>query len=606
MIYLSILFSSILFAAPVDSALKEALQKRIYEDRYWALLLHYSGGESEIEDDSFFISENGRVSKKDELVATIKALYGEEAADDNSTACRYPARKRWLVQRLDLKDLPEAECREYEKILKRVDPESATLVFPSAHINSPASMFGHTFVRINSSYNSRLLSYAVNYAADADPNRENGVVFALKGLFGGYDGKYSLLPYYDKLKEYRDTENRDIWEYDLNLTKEETLRMFEHIWEVKDVRSPYYFFTRNCSYEMLWLLEAARPGTGLRERFIFEVIPLETVHAANGERLVASTGYRPSKRSKIEAYKTVLESEDIAAAKRLARGETEASELDGKGVPVQKRRYILEASIELVQYYYQKGELEKESYLDIFHNLTSARAALGKAERVEPKRPPDPLKSHRARRVVAGAANISSEAAAYFGFRPAYHDLTDPLYGFLRGTQIEFMNIEGYVTKKRARLEKATILSIESLTQSDEFFDELSWRTRIGWHRDYLDDKSRFSLSVGAGLGAGNDYGYIYAMIDPQLFIVDGGAETAVDAAAGLVIDRYSRVTNLLLEYRFKHYEGGRDQNILSFTQNFRVKENLSFKLGYRYIQRETQNDTYDENSFKLIAAYYF
>ena len=70
MIYLSILFSSILFAAPVDSALKEALQKRIYEDRYWALLLHYSGGESEIEDDSFFISENGRVSKKDELVAS--------------------------------------------------------------------------------------------------------------------------------------------------------------------------------------------------------------------------------------------------------------------------------------------------------------------------------------------------------------------------------------------------------------------------------------------------------------------------------------------------------------------------------------------------------
>jgi len=217
--------------------------------------------------------------------------------------------------------------------------------------------------------------------------------------------------------------------------------MFEHIWEIRDVRSPYYFFTRNCSYEMLWLLEAARPGAGLRERFTFEVIPLETVHAANGEKLVRTTGYRPSKRSRIEAYKTVLQGDEIEAAKSLAKGDMGVSGLDEKVLPVQKRRYILEASIELVQYYYQKGELEKESYLDIFHNLTSARAALGRADRVEPKRPPDPLKSHRARRVVAGVASVDSEAAAYFGLRPAYHDLTDPLYGFLRGTQIEFMNM---------------------------------------------------------------------------------------------------------------------------------------------------------------------
>ena len=30
-------------------------------------------------------------------------------------------------------------------------------------------MFGHTFLRINSAYNSKLLSYALNYAADANP-----------------------------------------------------------------------------------------------------------------------------------------------------------------------------------------------------------------------------------------------------------------------------------------------------------------------------------------------------------------------------------------------------------------------------------------------------
>jgi hypothetical protein len=276
-----------LHANDSDIYIKKALKKRLHQDYYWSLLLHFDDDKSEINDGSFFLSPNGYKSKKDELIATIDSLYNEKTFDDNSTACKYPARLRWLKEKLNLKNLPQVKCNEYEKILKRVDPTSVTLVFPSAHINSPASMFGHTFLRINSSYNSRLLSYAINYAADANPNKENGVVFALKGLFGGYAGKYSLLPYYDKLKEYRDTESRDIWEYDLNLTKEQTIKMFEHIWEIKDTKSPYFFFTDNCSYEMLWLIEVANPNIHLRDKFFFDVIPLETVHEAKSQNLIS-------------------------------------------------------------------------------------------------------------------------------------------------------------------------------------------------------------------------------------------------------------------------------------------------------------------------------
>src|SRR5690606_8833678 len=156
---------------------------------------------------------------------------------NNSTTCKFHAIKDWHKNELGIIDFPKDECKKYNTIIKRLNPKSVTLVFPSAHINSPASMFGHTFLRINSQYDSKLLSYAVNYAADANPDKENGVVFAIKGLFGGYFGKYSLLPYYDKLKEYRDSEQRDIWEYDLDLTQEETLKMVRHIWELNDTHS---------------------------------------------------------------------------------------------------------------------------------------------------------------------------------------------------------------------------------------------------------------------------------------------------------------------------------------------------------------------------------
>jgi hypothetical protein len=43
-----------------------------------------------------------------------------------------------------------------------------------------------------------------------------------KVLTGQYPGEYSIMPYYRKVKEYGDFESRDLWEYELNLTPEET------------------------------------------------------------------------------------------------------------------------------------------------------------------------------------------------------------------------------------------------------------------------------------------------------------------------------------------------------------------------------------------------
>ncbi|MBU1659806.1 DUF4105 domain-containing protein, partial [bacterium] len=223
---------------------------KLSDERYWHLLLHMQDGVSEIDDSRFFFAVDGKTNAKNELFATLDAFFEEQNSEDNSSLCRFPARAAWLQEKLNIHDFPHADCREYDKTLHRLNPQSATLVFPSAHINSPASMFGHTFLRINSAYKSKLLSYAVNYAADANPDDTNAALFAVKGLFGGYFGKYSLLPYYDKLKEYRDTEQRDIWEYDLDLDEKEVLNMVRHIWELNGTQSRYYFFTENCSYNM--------------------------------------------------------------------------------------------------------------------------------------------------------------------------------------------------------------------------------------------------------------------------------------------------------------------------------------------------------------------
>ncbi|MCD6191458.1 MAG: DUF4105 domain-containing protein [Sulfurimonas sp.] len=560
--------------------------------------------ESEIDDSSFFFSKSGKTNAKDELDATLDAFFNEERFDDNSSACLFPARKAWLAEKLDIDDFPAVECREYDETLKRLNPKSATLVFPAAHINSPASMFGHTFLRINSAYKSRLLSYAINYAADANPDDTNAAVFAVKGLFGGYFGKYSLLPYYEKLKEYRDTEQRDIWEYDLNLNEEEVLRMTQHIWELNGTQSDYYFFTENCSYNMLWLIELARPTVHIREYFHFEVIPLETVHAAKAEGLISEVHYRASKRSTLLKYEELLDDKYLGLPKKLVEREIKLQEIvSDESIPLQQKQYILEASTEFLEYSFSKSDMQKSEYIKLFYNLSKERASLGMGEKLHMETPQDPIESHRAIRVTAGVGSRKGEAISFLGIRPAYHDLEDSNYGFLRGTQIEFLNIELSYSEDEVEVEEATILSIVSLAQRSEFFDSLSWRTKFGFDREYLDNETNFIATVGAGYSWGNEFAYTYMMIDPLFYVADESS-AAVGGSLGVVFDKYDFMSTNI-EVTRRYYDNGDEQNLAKVAQSFRLLQNLQLKFKYDYKEIESLEEE-DEQTFRAFINYYF
>ena len=516
----------------------------------------------------------------------------------------FPARKAWLTKELDIDDFPKIHCSTYDKTLKRLSPTSATLVFPAAHINSPASMFGHTFLRINSHYNSKLLAYAINYAADADPKKENGVVFAIKGLFGGYYGKYSLLPYYEKLKEYRDAEKRDIWEYDLNLTPEETLRMVQHIWELNQTHSYYYFFTQNCSYNMLWLMEIARPSVHLREHFAFEVIPLESVYATAQEGLIESEHYRPSKRTVLLKYEQLIKPCYIQKVKELQHNTQEIQNLlHNTTIPLQQKQYILEAALEYLAYSYSKNDMDKESYLHIFHQLSLARASLKKGKALHFDHPQNPLDGHRAYKVDVGVVHVDDEEKLLFGFRPAYHALQDPQYGFLRGTQIEFLNTQLLCDTHTLGIEKLTLLSINSFAQHTALFSPLSWRMKLGYDRYSLEDIANFSLRVGAGASWGNSYGYLYATVDPIYYAHSQTA--AIGGSVGVVVDRYTKL-NLLGELTSRYYDTGVSQIIAKGSLGYNFTNNTQLLGEFESIEKYKNTQHYTQNRAKLLLNYFF
>ena len=135
--------------------------------------------------------------------------------------------------------------------------------------------------------------------------------------------------------------------------------------------------------------------------------------------------------------------------------------------------YIFEAAIELLEYNFSKSKITKERYLELFHSLSKERASLGLGEKIEIKTPNNPLQSHQAIRAMIGLGAKEGKSIQYLGVRPAYHSLEDSNYGFLRGTQIEFLNLELSYSEHKVEVEDATILSIVSIAQRSYFVDNL-------------------------------------------------------------------------------------------------------------------------------------
>jgi hypothetical protein len=285
--FLFVLLLSFQPVYPEDPSYREQLllqagEQRLASDPVWLALGHYmvSGlsahHRSLIDDPRFFLSPAGRGSPGAELDATLMAFFETPPAEEEPSQCRFRARYSFLRERLSFDDarLPRQPCARFDEWYRLIDPGRVWMVFASAFINNPASMFGHTFLRIDAagSQTEPLLGHAANFAAETP--QDNPAVYAIKGLLGGYNGYFSVAPYYQKVSQYSDIEDRDLWEYQLNLTAAEVRRLLEHLWELRGAASDYYYLNRNCSYQLQVLLEAARPGLNLHSGFRLWTIPV--------------------------------------------------------------------------------------------------------------------------------------------------------------------------------------------------------------------------------------------------------------------------------------------------------------------------------------------
>lgn len=596
-----LLLISLQLFAQSDYYVQLAQEKKLSENLAWKALLHMPKEISEVEDERFFLSIDGRVNASAELNATIYSLYHEKSFEDNATACLFPARVHWLKQELSLENLPKVTCKNFDFLAERMDGDSVSLIFPYMQGSSPSSMFGHTFLRIDSKSKPKMMSYAFNYAALHEEEEDSPLVYMYKGFFGGYKGSYSMLPYYEKIKEYRDIEERDIWEYDLNFTKEETAQMIRHMWEVQEKNSSYYFFTQNCAYKMFWMMEVARPSLALRDDFNFHVIPSESIRTSIDAGLVSSTHYRPARSTKLVAYGKKLDHADIDTVFKISADSLTPSQyVNETNASIQTKRYVLDASAEFVEYDYLKKDINSTTYKQRLHAILISRSQLGRGENIEIPKPVDPMLSHRSFRLSADVGVRNSEFIGFLGVRPANHDIKDSDYGYLKGAQIEFMDLLFSYSKDEFRIEKATIISVSALIPRSEFFKPESWRFSLGWDRNYLTESSDFTANYSMGATWGNELGYVYVLVDVFTYI-NKSPTIGLGGVGGAVFNQ-GRDFKANMEVTQRIYETSDTQLLFSASEHYRSSQNTALSISYDYVEK----NEIDWNTFKLSFDYFF
>ncbi|MDH4098462.1 MAG: DUF4105 domain-containing protein, partial [Nitrospira sp.] len=136
----------------------QARQARLADEREWQLLLHYGtdlfgGVASEEDDEGFFLSPRGKYDPQAELDATIERFFSADPVGRSKqpAQCAFIARYHWLKERLqfDPSRLAPLECGRFDRWRAELNPQGVSLIFPAAFLNNPASMFGHTFLRID-------------------------------------------------------------------------------------------------------------------------------------------------------------------------------------------------------------------------------------------------------------------------------------------------------------------------------------------------------------------------------------------------------------------------------------------------------------------------
>ena len=521
------------------TATTSAKLKALSKHSQWQHLLFYKNGKAEVISPDFYLTNPKPRSKRNfdpyaELMATIEQMNNE------GVVCKYPARYLWLNHHLPELNVDLKNCSKLPDANQEI-----SLILVSSYLKNPASSFGHVLVKTNTSIDNinntnsdvrelsseDLLNNSYNFGARI-PENENGAMYALKGLFGFYDAGFSETEFFKQDAVYSKNEQRDMWEYVLNLDAFETQLLNYHLYEAKSARFDYYFIKQNCGYRSGEILElisdiktTERVGPWYAPDYVFDQL-LE--HDNGADSLVSSVRYLPSEQTQLREKFVQLSKPIQAVINSVIRTESTAplATLNADDRAVALDFLILHRTYKITQ----DNTLKQRAFKS---ELLSQRFALpasnGLAQLTVPNKPSPALSNKTTQTTVVLSDERAEVGLSLFVKDPlnAHTDIDKHFEAVKVSLGYNFDEYQWTLTD----FVFLDMQQIEDLRQPLSGEPKLSWQLKTGARTDMFTG-NRHSPYAQVGIGAGAKFGkHIlgYSMVNATVHDQDRHADIGIE-----------------------------------------------------------------------------
>lgn len=499
----------------------------------WHKILLYrdswrSIGESVIDDPTYFVSPEGASAPDAELEGTLRIFSEGTPAERQEALCRYPARRKFLEDHFKLifSDTdPKNEsdvCKRYREFSKLMRHDRISLVFSSGHPENPQTFFGNIFLKFHGGKSAEATDkrsvYMVSHRVDTQDS--NPIFYPFNVFHGIFNGTLNWIAEEKISTDLINSENRDQWEYELNLNKDEVSYIAASVFELANHKIEYFLLGENGSYLMMALLEIGRPALNLNSNFKQIVIAADATRViANTPNLLSKVHYHPSSLQKHEdrlnnlskkerdAFTNLFSQNELMTKKPLG------SKLKFESIedltPEEKAR-VLDSAL---TFYESRGQKYPKQQLARIEkdqdSVAQKRAEIElKPEYAQPHVPEEtaPHYAYPSSRIGLGVmrpinSDRNSRTYSLISYRPAQQTSESSLKGMPDGVGIGIMNLEAMFNGKTLNMREVSIVSIDVLPEpkADEKWAK-SWAVNLGFRQQCFEGCKQTYASAQYGL----------------------------------------------------------------------------------------------------------
>jgi len=604
-------------ASAQTHAEKDDQVTRLARTSGWLKLLHISaeGETSAIHDAGFFLSPQGASDPVTELRATLAGMAEPLATTDQAYSadhhvrCRYPARVRWLEAQLGQTTAFDRakHCPAYTAWRDANRITTLSLVLATGYLGNPASYYGHVLLKFNTTTQQsadapatvgKLLDTTVNYGA-IETRGDDPLSYIFKGIFGGYDALFSTADFYVHENNYGENELRDLWEYQLELPREDVNFVVDHVWEILERRYTYFFFRHNCAYRMAEVLEVLdgielnpprRPYT-LPQAVIDQLA--QTVY--RNRPLVSAVIHHPSRQSRFHQRYARLSAADAEIFKQMARNGFDTHALSFAQRPLRSKQQILDT---LMDYYrfssMTPGKTPSSDKHPEYRQILATRYQL----------PPDEESSqlsyvatapHQGRapswlQVGVIRSHLHGQSGS-LRLRPAYYDALDASAGHVPHARLSMGEVSLYSNAGHLRLEQLDIIAIDSVSPGITGLpadNGEAWKLKAGIEPAHTGCNDCLVPRLQGDLGYGRQFSHQVFLAAYVGGAVQDNRHDAGRAFARLTVEAILHSGPLLAmklssEQRLKFGADTRHEHVQSMETRWAISRDMDVRWSYRH-----------------------